>query len=133
MATALWIDSGIADKMLRIIVAEAVRDDDNAERPYPTIRSDEPLTLMHMITSFIEFGAGIMFAGIGFFGELIYHKMHVKTEGRKVASNQGSIGIEKNQEDIMEMIEIDWCVAKRIKTSTDRKTLMNIEEKKKLY
>ena len=107
MATAWWIDSGIHKKMLRDIVYEAVRDDDNVERPYPTIRSDEPLTLMHMITSFIVFGVGIILAGIGFCGELIYQKMHEKTEGRKDASNQGSIGIEKNQEDIMEMIEID--------------------------
>ena len=104
MATAWWIDSGIHKKMLRDIVYEAVRDG-GIERPYPTIRSDEPLTLMHMITSFIVFGIGIILAGIAFFSELIYHKMHGKTEGRKVASNENSLGNEKIQED-MNMIEI---------------------------
>ena len=106
MATAWWIDSGIHKKMLRDTIYEAVKDGD-IERPYPTIRSDEPLTLRHIVTLFIVFGVGIILAGIAFCGELIYHKVHGKTEGRKVASNQGSIGIEKNQEDIMEMIEID--------------------------
>ena len=105
MATAWWIDSRIHKKMFRDIVYEYVRDG-YGERPYPTIRSDEPLTLMHTITSFIVFGVGITLAGIGFSGELIYQKMHGKTEGRKVATNQDSSGIQKNHEDIMDMVEI---------------------------
>ena len=63
MATAWWIDSGIHKKMLRDTIYEAVKDGD-IERPYPTIRSDEPLTLRHIVTSFIVFGIGIILAGI---------------------------------------------------------------------
>ena len=91
MAIARCIDGGIVEKMFKDIVYEAVRDG-YAERPYPLVRSDEPLTLMHLITSLMVFGVGLIVSG-----ESIHKKDHGKVDVMMVVSME----IEKNQEDIM--------------------------------
>lgn len=96
MAIARCIDGGIVEKMFKDIVYEAVRDG-YAERPYPLVRSDEPLTLMHLITSLMVFGVGLIVSGITFLGESIHKKDHGKVDVMMVVSME----IEKNQEDIM--------------------------------
>ena len=83
MAVALWIESGIANKMLRNEIEEVKRSfDDNKTK----IRSNDPLTFMHMITSFIVFGVGIIISAFTLCYELIYYK---STDRPKIIPNDG--------------------------------------------
>ena len=98
MAVALWIESGIADKVLRIEIEKAKRSfDDNKSK----IRSNDPLTFMHMITSFIVFGVGLIFSALTLCCEFI----HYKSTGRPKIND----GIEMDliETDTMKMILMD--------------------------
>ena len=74
MATTWCRDSGIADKMMSEIVASAAIAEGGNQ--YQRIRLNQPLTLMHLATSSIVFGVGLILAGMAFCAELIYHKLH---------------------------------------------------------
>ena len=102
MAVALWIESGIADKVLRIEIEKAKRHvDADVQRNNRKIRSNDPLTFMHMITSFIVFGVGLILSALTLCCEFIHYK---STDKQKI--NDG-IEMDLIETDTMKMILMD--------------------------
>ena len=104
MAVALWIDSGIADQVLRIEIEKEKRSfDDDMQGSNLKIRFNEPLTFMHMITSFIVFGVGLILSALTLCCELIHYK---STDRPVIITNDGT-EINHIETDTMKMIDID--------------------------
>ena len=85
MATAWCRDSGIAAKMEKNTIAKSVADE--GTNRYVRVRSDQPLTFVHLMTASIVFVVGLFLSGIAFCGELFSRQIDSK-EGMKAATDE---------------------------------------------
>ena len=77
----MWLrDSGISEGLTRDAVRLAAMSEGEAN--YKRVRSNQPLNLMHLMTSFMLFGGGIVIALIAFCSELILGKCTKKDSNR---------------------------------------------------
>ena len=78
LVTAWCRDTGITDKIVGDTVATAVQGKGNNN--YENVHSNQALTMMHLATSAIVFGVGLLLASIAFCCEVASHKLNKKKD-----------------------------------------------------
>ena len=70
--------------MMRDTVAKAVATE--GDNRYDRVRSDQPLTVVHLMTASIVFIGGLFLGALAYIGEILSHTINHK-EGMKAAAD----------------------------------------------